>query len=77
MIRGTINEGISSLSKQRVVGGTITAYTGTKGESFEIVEFDNDPLAPVDIQVAEQRDIDARLLDQTTTPSNAFNGTFE
>lgn len=76
MIRGTRNEGISSQSKQRVTGVVLTA-TGVKGESFELVEGDRDEDVGVDFGVTERRDIDNRLDLQSTTPSNAFNGTFE
>ncbi len=70
MIRGTKNEGISSLSKQRHTGGAL-AYTGTKSQSYETV---------IDTAgaITEVRDeFDDHLVTQSDFPSNAFNGTFE
>ena len=76
MIRGTQNEGISSQSKQRVTGVVLTS-TGVRGESIELVQADRDEDVGVDIGIVEKRDIDTRLEQQTATPSNSFNGTFE
>lgn len=71
MIRGTINEGISSLSKQRHVAlGLIN--NGVGGESFETVA------DSVGGGVVERRDgIDDHEIALSVFPSNAFNGTFE
>ncbi len=66
MIRGTINEGISTLAKQVA---DPTNNPGIAGEGFEVV----DTAAGLD----ERRDIDVRVAGQTTTPSFAFNGTYE
>jgi len=71
MIRGTKNEGISSLSKQRHTGGSTNAYTGTKSQSFETV-FDSLGLI---VEVRDEFDLHIPAL--TEFPSNAFNGTFE
>ena len=73
MIRGTKNEGISSLSKQRhTAGGTVASYTGTKGEGFELVE-----TIATGVKVEVRDSIDAHATTLTEFPSNAFNGTFE
>lgn len=71
MIRGTINEGISSLTKQRHAGSFLTT-TGVKGEGRELI-FDT-----VGNQVDERQDaVDAHITTRSDFPSNAFNGTFE
>ncbi len=71
MIRGTHNEGISSLTKKRhdalgLIGG------GIGGESYEAVEV---------IATGEMVERADALSDHTTTvsvfPSSEFNGTFE
>jgi len=71
MIRGTKNEGISSLSKQRHTGGFLN-YTGIQGQSYEsIYDFTNN-------KADERRDeIDAHITTRSDFPSNYFNGTFE
>lgn len=71
MIRGTINEGISSLSKQRhLTAGLIN--DGVGGESYESI---NTIVGEVP---GELRDaIDDHNAAVTQFPSNAFNGTFE
>jgi len=71
MIRGTKNESISSLSKQRHAGAFLD-YTGTKGQGYELI-FDS-----VGNQTDERRDeFDSRPPERSEFPSNAFNGTFE
>jgi len=70
MIRGTINEGISSLSKQRHTGAALI-NTGVQGESYETV------ISSAGV-ISEVRDaFNAHLSTLTDFPSNAFNGTFE
>lgn len=70
MIRGTKNEGISSLSKQRHTTGLLN-YTGTKGQSYETIQ----DTAGI---VLERRDeFDVHSVVESDFPSNAFNGTFE
>ena len=71
MIRGTKNEGISSLSKKRFdVLGLIN--DGVGGESFESGEVIATGV------VVEQRDaIDNHVAANSQFPSNGFNGTFE
>ena len=69
MIRGTINEGISSLTKQRH-GLLALTTTGVKGQGFETVQGA--------AGVEEVRDeFDDHTAARSTFPSNAFNGTFE
>ncbi len=69
MIRGTKNEGISSVSKQRH-GVLQLQTTGVKGESYETVAILSG--------VAEVRDaFDDHTQGRTTFPSSAFNGVFE
>ena len=71
MIRGTINEGISSIAKKTVagVGGQPNISGGVVGEGIEWVEVNG---------VGQERsDYMARLAGETTLPSGAFNGTFE
>ncbi len=70
MIRGTKNEGISSLSKQRHTGGVLN-YTGTKGQGYETVEDTNG------IILARRDEFDVHSGLESEFPSNAFNGTFE
>ena len=71
MIRGTINEGISSLSKQRHTGGPLS-YTGTKGQSFELVE-----TIATGVKSELRDEFDSHATTITDFPSNNFNGTFE
>ncbi len=71
MIRGTKNEGISSLTKQRHAGGFLT-NTGTKGESYETV------VTLATGVVSEVRDaFDSHVVELSDFPSNNFNGTYE
>ncbi|MFV2057289.1 MAG: hypothetical protein ACC707_12530 [Thiohalomonadales bacterium] len=70
MIRGTKNESISSLSKQRHTTGALN-YTGTKSQLYETIQ----DTAGI---VLERRDeFDIHSVVESEFPSNAFNGTFE
>ncbi len=71
MIRGTTNEGISSLSKKRHAAlGLIN--DGVGGEGIELVK------TIATGAVVERRDsIDNHAVTETGFPSGGFNGTFE
>jgi hypothetical protein len=71
MIRGTKNEGISSLSKQRHANLGLTG-TGIKGQSYVLVQ------DSITNAVEEVRDeFDDHTVTRSTFPSGEFNGTYE
>lgn len=74
MIRNTVNATISSSKKDKTTNPGAN-YDGVVGVSLEHV-VTNDGIGGGDI-IFEKSDFQARLLNQSTTPSNAFNGTFE
>ncbi len=71
MIRSTINEGISSLSKQRHIGASLI-NNGVAGESVELGE-----VVATGAKVELVDSINAHAATVTEFPSNAFAGTFE
>ena len=71
MVRGTKNEGISSLSKKRHdVLGLIN--NGIGGESIESVE-----IIATQVVVERADALNNHVAAESTFPSGAFNGTFE
>ncbi len=70
MIRGTKNEGISSLSKQRHTTGLLTT-TGVKGQGYEIIE------DTAGIRLERRDEFDVHSVVESDFPSNYFNGTYE
>jgi len=68
-IRSTVNQSISTAAKQKLTVGDPAAYTGIKGESWELVGSDTG--------ILEARDIDIRVAGQTELPADGFNGTYE
>lgn len=71
MIRGTKNEGISSLSKQRhTTAGLIN--NGVGGESIEMVE-----IIATGVTVERVDSVNNHVAEETRFPSSAFKGTFE
>lgn len=71
MIRGTINEGISSASKKRhdVLG---LLNEGIGGESLELVK-----IIATGVVVERADALNNHVAAESTFPSSAFNGTFE
>ncbi len=71
MIRGTKNEGFSSLSKQRHIGASLIT-TGVKGESIE-----SGQVVATEAVVELVDSINAHAATVSEFPSNAFAGNFE
>jgi len=71
MIRGTHNEGISSLSKQLV---SPAANTGIIGDGVELVLAGANEAAAV---ITEKRETEVKAAFQTAFTSNPFTGSYE